>query len=151
MIAELKPPMARPAGRFKVRIISDPAIISSPEKPIEYWTKCAVQDFEEVYTINKHNTLFRFLLKIKDGLYNPASIQLTFSVPQAPLIFQLFDYDNLIFTLKGRQTITIPVYLFFPSEDPIPKQAEKAKDDKSNASRDKNTNSQVFFLTLYLP
>lgn len=92
---------------------------------------------------NKHNHLFRYLLKIKEGNFNPASIQVSFSIPDLPLKFQLFDHENLIFSISGRGVVTIPLYIFYPSEDQTTKTAEKTKEEKSNSAREKNNTSQV--------
>jgi hypothetical protein len=140
LIAELKTPFARSPGKFKVRLITDTPIL---EKPLDIWAKGVVQDYEEGYVNNKHNIVFRYLFKIKDGIFNPASMQVSFSLSNMPIKLQLFDHDNLIISVSGRGVVTIPLYLFYPSEDQTVKAVEKTKDDKANAAKDRNSISQV--------
>lgn len=143
MIAELKTPFARSQGKFKVRLITDTPIVATPEKPLDFWAKGVVQDFEEGYVKNKHNIIFRYLLKLKDGNFNPASMQVSFSNPNPKIKFQLFDHDNLIFSVLGRGCVTIPLYIFYPSEEQTLKTVEKTKDDRASMAREKNNVSQV--------
>ena len=141
LIAELKTPQPRPAGKFKIRVISEPALVPSPERPLDYWTKAIVQDFEEVFSPNKHNILFRSSLKVKDGAVNPASLQVTFSFSDLWIRLQLFDNDIEVFSYRGRGIVTVPLFLFYSSDDGKP--AEKPKDDKTISVKDKMPPSQV--------
>ena len=130
-------------GKFKVRLISDPPIVNNPERPLEVWTKGIVQDFEEAYITNKHNIIFRYLLKIKDGILNPASMQVNFSIQSLPIKLELYDNDVQIFCAYGRGIVNIPLYILYPSEDPNLKTSDRTKDDRNNSMRDKNSTSQV--------
>ena len=137
LIAEVKTPMSRNPGKWKLRIISEPSLMSIPEKPLEVWLKPIVQDFEEVFVQNKYNTLFRSTLKVKDGLINHASIQVTY--PGYTVKLQLFENDTEVFCQKGAGTVTIPSFTFHFAEDV---KVEKPKDATKPLSAEK-----VFFQT----
>jgi hypothetical protein len=124
----MRTPQSRPAGKFKVRLITEPNWTPAVDRPLETWTKPNVQDFEEAFTPNKHNILFRSLLKVKDAPVNPASMQVTFSISELWIKLQLFDNDVEVFSGRGKGVVTIPVYFFLMAEEPKP---EKGKDDKS--------------------
>ncbi|KAJ3025851.1 UNVERIFIED_CONTAM: hypothetical protein HDU68_006577 [Siphonaria sp. JEL0065] len=108
ILADCRTATARPAGKWKLRLISDPIPIYPPDKPpTEVSIKPITQDFEDSYIPNKHNILFRFVLKVKDAPENVASMQLSFSLPQAMLKLQVFDNDIEIASASGKGIVSL--------------------------------------------
>ncbi|KAJ3402871.1 hypothetical protein HDV05_008193, partial [Chytridiales sp. JEL 0842] len=64
-------------------------------------------DFDEVYLGNKHNLLFRYVLKVKDALETTVSMQLLFSVPGVWVRVQLLDGDVEIASGRGRGGVVV--------------------------------------------
>ena len=109
--------------------------------------KPLVQDFEEIFVPNKHNILFRSILKVKDAPIANTSFQVSFSFPDINICLTLFDADQEVFSVKGFGFITVPSVILYPSEEvnkPEEKKVEEKKLDKSlkDDKRDK-INSQV--------
>ncbi|KAJ3076534.1 hypothetical protein HDU98_002522 [Podochytrium sp. JEL0797] len=108
LLADCRTVAARPTGKWKLRLISEPTHIYPPDKPpTEMSTKPITQDFEESYVQNKHNVLFRYVMKVKDAPENVASFQLTFSLPQVMIKLQVFDNDVEIASVSGKGIVSL--------------------------------------------
>lgn len=99
----------------------------------EFWhSKMTVQDFNEPYIPNKHNVLFRSVLKVKDAPIDNLSIQTTFTQSNVWLQLTLYDNDIEVFTQKGKGTVTLNGALLYLAEEPIP--VKLSKDDKKSVA-----------------
>ena len=118
MVGESRAMTSRPATKWKFRLFSDTITSSLIDKEL-FTTKMSIQDVNEAYVLNRHNILFRSLIKIKDGLYNPnnLSIQIDFSISGICLDLVLYDNDVEIYRAKGKGVVSIFNILLYPSED----------------------------------
>ncbi|KAJ3390553.1 hypothetical protein HDU92_000392 [Lobulomyces angularis] len=136
LIADCKMPIQKPQNKWKLRFYSDP--FHSPEKLFEGISlKPIVQDFEDLIVPNKHNILFRYIIKIKDGPENRVSMQLSFNLPFVSLNLQLFDHEEEIFSISGKGIVSmhaVTLYANFPEGDgilvPPPQLVENKKGTK---------------------
>ncbi|KAJ3193292.1 hypothetical protein HK101_005088 [Irineochytrium annulatum] len=93
--------------RPRLYVPNKPGPIFTPERPLEISIRPNLQDFEDVFTPNKHNILFRLLVKVKDAPENFLSAQLTFSLPMVWMRIQLFDNDVEVAAGRGRGVVTL--------------------------------------------
>ncbi|KAI8919009.1 hypothetical protein DFJ77DRAFT_259325 [Powellomyces hirtus] len=118
-LADCRTTSAKPAGKWKLRYVTETAPVIPPERPVELWTKPIVQDLEDVCTPNKHNILFRQVVRVKDAPTNSVSLQLTFTFPTVWLKLQVFDNDVEIQTARGKGVATIHVLNLVQTDDPL--------------------------------
>ncbi|KAI9014739.1 hypothetical protein BC832DRAFT_618467 [Gaertneriomyces semiglobifer] len=146
LVADYRATTPKPAGRWKLRLISDkPVLFPPPEKQIEIWTKPIVQDFEDICVPNKHNVLFRQVLKVKDAPFTVSSIQLTFSFANVWVKLQVFDYDVELYSGCGKGVATIYAVNLEQSEETPPakeKEKEKEKEKDKEKEKEKSTESK---------
>ncbi|KAI8609212.1 LD-carboxypeptidase-domain-containing protein [Chytriomyces sp. MP71] len=148
LLADCKTQVARPSAKWKLRLVSEPSPIFPADKPIpDLSVKPIVQDFEDTYVQNKHNILFRFVLRVKDAPENYASLQLTFSVPNAELKMQVFDNDVEIASGFGKGIVTLhAVNLLQVAEDAAPMQpaaVSAAKGEKKEKDKEKEEKERL--------
>jgi hypothetical protein len=93
------------------------------------FTKTNIQDFSEDYIQNKHNVMFRSILKIKDST-TLASIQTTFSSPNVWFKLQLFYNETELYSCKGKGVATISNVLMQLSDEPVLAASKPTKEDK---------------------
>lgn len=124
---------ARPATKWKLRLYSDDLQTSLIDKEL-FTTKMTAQDINEVYSPNRHNVLFRSLIKIKDGIVSPnnLSVQVDFSFNAIWLDLVLYDNDVEICRAKGKGVVSLLNVLLQPSED------SPVAAGKSGVAADKN-------------
>ncbi|KAJ3209813.1 hypothetical protein HDU82_000053 [Entophlyctis luteolus] len=128
-----------PSGKWKLRLISEPTPIYPLDKiPPEMSVKPNVQDFEDLFVPNKHNILFRYVAKVKDAPENWASMQVTFSFPQAMLKLQVFDNDVEIASASGKGTAVLhAVQLVQVLEDvAVPATSASGKTEKKDKEKE---------------
>lgn len=82
-----------------------------------------INDSGESYVPNKHNILFRFAIRSKDGPLNNLAIQTTFSLPNVWIRLQFFDNDMEVYTSVGKGVACIYSAILYQAEEP-------KKDDK---------------------
>ncbi|KAJ3017440.1 hypothetical protein HKX48_003542 [Thoreauomyces humboldtii] len=131
-VADCRTTQSKPGGKWKLRYVTETAPVVPPERPLELWTKPIVQDFDDVCTPNKHNILFRQVVRVKDAPTNCVSMQLTFSFPTAWLKLQVFDNDVEIHCARGKGVATVHVLNLVQTDDPqapppVVKPVEKAE------------------------
>ncbi|KAJ3394585.1 hypothetical protein HDU84_007759 [Entophlyctis sp. JEL0112] len=127
------------ASKWKLRLISEPTPIYPLDKiPPEMSVKPNVQDFEDLFVPNKHNILFRYVAKVKDAPENWASMQVTFSFPQAMLKLQVFDNDVEIASASGKGTAVLhAVQLVQVLEDvAVPATSASGKTEKKDKEKE---------------
>ena len=61
--------------------------------------------------------LSRYVLRSKEGQETWASSQVTFSNSNINLIFELLDYDKVVFTVKGKGTAVMPLFYLDKNEN----------------------------------
>ncbi|KAJ3357687.1 hypothetical protein HDU83_004842 [Entophlyctis luteolus] len=125
--------------KWKLRLISEPTPIYPLDKiPPEMSVKPNVQDFEDLFVPNKHNILFRYVAKVKDAPENWASMQVTFSFPQAMLKLQVFDNDVEIASASGKGTAVLhAVQLVQVLEDvAVPATSASGKTEKKDKEKE---------------
>ncbi|KAI9208034.1 uncharacterized protein BJ171DRAFT_636543, partial [Polychytrium aggregatum] len=132
LLADCRTPVARPAGKWKLRLVFEPNTLFSPEKPLEIFTKPSIQDFDDIYVPNKHNILFRFVVKVKDCPENCVSMQLTFAFPLVWIKLQIFENDVEIQSSKGRGITT--VYAINMVQGPPDSASKESKSAPGSAS-----------------
>ncbi|KAJ2999333.1 hypothetical protein HDV02_003114 [Globomyces sp. JEL0801] len=126
-LAENRCTTNRPAMKWKFRLISEsiPPVLAEKEL---ISTKMNLLDLSEAYVPNKHNTLYRFVLKIKDAPINNISIQTAFSIPSIFIKLTLYDNDVEIASCQGKGLATIYSVVINQTEEPVP--VKSSKDDK---------------------
>ncbi|KAI8853937.1 hypothetical protein BC829DRAFT_439713 [Chytridium lagenaria] len=141
VLADCRNPAARGPGKWKLRLVSQPTPIVSPERPLDLYTKLSTQDLEEVYAPNKHNILFRYVLKVKDGQESHISSQLSFSLTSIWIKLQVFDNDVEVVSTRGKGIVGLHAYLPPSSnDDPVPSAA--ATSGASNAANKKEDKAE---------
>ncbi|KAJ3104288.1 hypothetical protein HDU97_009364 [Phlyctochytrium planicorne] len=111
LLADCRSPTARGPGKWKFRLVSQPNPLVSPEKPLDISTKLNTQDLEDMFVPNKHNILFRYVMKVKDGQESHVSAQLSFSLPSIWIKLQVFDNDVEVVSTRGKGTANIHAHL----------------------------------------
>ncbi|KAI8821854.1 uncharacterized protein EV422DRAFT_619596 [Fimicolochytrium jonesii] len=133
-VAECRTLTPKPAGKWKLRYVSEAVPILGPEKPLELWIKPIVQDFDDVFTPNKYNLLFRYVVKVKDAPTNCVSLQLSFAFPTVWVKLQVFDNGVEMHSARGKGVATIPVLNLVQTEEqivaPAPTKETKGSDKK---------------------
>jgi hypothetical protein len=138
VVAECKSPNTKINGRWKMRLISYPVSIPEPLTISKY----NVQDFNEIYTPNKHNVLFRYLVKVKDCTKNQLSLKLTFSNKNSYVTLNVYDRNELLVSSKGKGTASImSVYLerehIEKIQDKSAKELTKLKEKEKEREKEK--------------
>ncbi|ORX54195.1 hypothetical protein BCR36DRAFT_322497 [Piromyces finnis] len=145
VVAECKSPNTKVSGKWKMRFISYPIAIPETLSISKY----NVQDLTEVYTQNKNNVLFRYLVKVKDSPKNLLSLNLTFSHKNSYVTLNVYDKNNLLASSKGKGTTYIlSVYLEREriekdQSKAIAKETTKQKEKDSKKDKDKEKDKDL--------
>ncbi|KAJ3033694.1 hypothetical protein HK097_004754, partial [Rhizophlyctis rosea] len=140
LVGESRTSQARPAGKWKLRLISEPVPIATPERPLETSVKPLVHDFEDVYVPNKHNILLRYVVKVKDAPTTSVSMQLSFSMPTVWVTLQMFHNDVEVTSVRGKGLVTVHAWNLVQGEDALPvvpaKVEKGGKEEKGGKDKD---------------
>ena len=123
---------ARTASKWKLRLLSETISPSLIDKEF-ITTKMNYADMDDVFHPNKHNLLFRFLLKVKDAPTAFTAFQAQY-LPNVVISLTLFDNDVEICSVKGKGTATLRNALLYLVEE----QVSKKDDKKGGASNQVN-------------
>ncbi|TPX58755.1 hypothetical protein SpCBS45565_g07927 [Spizellomyces sp. 'palustris'] len=138
LVADCRISQPKPSGKWKLRFVSEPIPVIPPERPLEMWTKPIVQDFDDIYTPNKHNVLFRYVVKAKDAPMNCVSMQLTFSFPSIWLKLQVFDNGVEVQSARGKGIATIYALNLMQTDDPVVAPTAVTKTEKGTDKPEKS-------------
>ncbi|TPX33926.1 hypothetical protein SmJEL517_g03360 [Synchytrium microbalum] len=105
IIAECKTVVARPPGRWKVRLVSDPPLPA--DLVTSSWTKFVTQDFEEQLIPNRQNVLFRYLVKLKDTPEMRIGCQLSCTNAALPIRLQILNNGLEMVSVGGMSAATV--------------------------------------------
>ncbi|KAJ3145718.1 hypothetical protein HDU89_006953 [Geranomyces variabilis] len=148
-VADCRTVQAKPSGKWKLRFVTEGPPAPPVERPLELWTKPIIQDLEDVCVPNKHNILFRQVVRVKDAPTACVSMQLTFLFPSVWLKLQVFDNDVEIHCARGKGVATLHVVNLVQTDDPLPvppvtkaaEKVEKKGKDGIKESKDANKDS----------
>ncbi|KAJ3161058.1 hypothetical protein HDU86_007677 [Geranomyces michiganensis] len=143
-VADCRTVQAKPSGKWKLRFVTEGPPAPPVERPVELWTKPIIQDLEDVCVPNKHNILFRQVVRVKDAPTACVSMQLTFLFPSVWLKLQVFDNDVEIHCARGKGVATLHVVNLVQTDEPQPippvtkatEKVEKKGKDGSKEARD---------------
>jgi hypothetical protein len=113
--------------KWKFRLYSDKLTPTACEKDILY-TKLNTQDLSEAYYPNKHNILFRSILKVRDAPTTFASIQTAFSEPSVLIKLTLYNNGVELCRSEGRGIAAINNISLELTDEPPP--VKNSKEDK---------------------
>ncbi|KAI8907858.1 hypothetical protein EDD86DRAFT_208312 [Gorgonomyces haynaldii] len=125
LMCNTRPTTARGACKWKIRMFSENLVQAMSERET-LSIKPNIQEIEDAFHPNKHNILFRQLIKVKDAPMANCSFQTQF-LQHMNISLTLFDNDVEIASSRGRGSAVIRQATLFQVEDPPKKEEKKEK------------------------